>query len=75
LQSPFVRVSCSEDAVRALCSRSVSIKSAYEVWGSASNWDALEESLRAFPAERSEAFLQGQTFKVRVAAAIVSAVR
>lgn len=65
----LLRVGLQDEAsVVRLASRTVLVRSFYEIWASGCTWEELEQSIRSVPHARIETYLaEGTTFRVRVA--------
>ncbi|XP_059429974.1 uncharacterized protein LOC132163628 [Corylus avellana] len=57
----------SEAAARDIANRSILVKGIYELWGEGGSYEELEESIRSYPDERKQPYLEsGSTFKITV---------
>ncbi|XP_058950203.2 tRNA (guanine(10)-N2)-methyltransferase homolog [Pocillopora verrucosa] len=67
-ENPYLVVCLpSEDCARKLLSRTVSIKSVYELWGQGENLTALKENLLQYPPDKMRAFTSSdKSFKISI---------
>lgn len=67
-ENPYLVVCLpSEDCARKLLSRTVSIKSVYELWGQGENLTALKENLLQYPPDKMRTFTSGdKSFKISI---------
>lgn len=67
-ENPYLVVHLpNEDCARKLLSRTVSIKSVYELWGQGENLTALKENLLQYPPDKMRTFTSGdKSFKISI---------